>query len=464
MRYVVACPFVHRPSFDAMWATMAPALRSKAVVIDNTRQNLGAAGSRNLAARVAVERDADWVIEVSPVTRFGPPGGSDFVANVAMHHDAWVVQSSTPVNWHCIAWSMRLYKRVGFWDQNFWPVYCLAPDTPVLTADLRWVALDDLDVGARLVGVEEGAIGHGKSRRYIPSEITSKRHRMAEVVRLTMEDGRQVVCTHDHRWLAKLPRPSTGPYRWRFTGRLQRGSRIMCPLDVWPTASTFEAGWLAGIYDGEGCIHASDRLRGVTFSQKEGPVLDRAKGILAGMGIPFTWRDKDASGVVTVEVNRRRHALRLLGELRPVRLLQERVWAGMHVRSRIDIHELAIEDIEPLGVREVVSIETSTRTFIANGLVSHNCEDGDMAHRIAVAAREDGIDAPWACVDTDAWVTMHGHSMVLAGIKVDHEALWDYYAAKWGGRSGHEVYERPFGDETRTLADWPGSESLGAPR
>lgn len=452
MTFVVLCPFVHRPSFEKMIATLDPALAEQAIVIDNTRENLGAAGSRNVGARILLDAGADWLVDISPVTRFGPSAGRDFIAALDEHPDAWVVQSAAPVNWHLIAWHRRLFETVGEFDENFWPIYCLAPETPVLTADLRWVALDDLDVGSRIVGVQESAVGVGASRKYEAAEVTSKSRRFAECVRLTFEDGREVVCTPEHGWLTKLPLPSTAPYKWRITRQLQVGSRIMCPLDVWPTASSYESGWLAGIYDGEGHLHISDRLRGVTFCQKEGAVLDRAKGILASMGIPFTWRYKDETGVVTIEVNRRRHAMRLLGELRPVRLLQERAWNGTHVRSRIDRHELAIESIEPIGVREVVTIETTSRTFIANGLVSHNCEDGDMARRIHLAQGE-GAAGSWVNVDVDAWVTMYGHSQKLAGLVVDQTRLWDHYAQKWGGPWGDEAWTRPFdGDD---LAFWP---------
>lgn len=205
MRYLVACPFVHRPSFDAMRATMHPKLAEHALVIDNTVDNLGAAGSRNVAARWMERTDVDWVVEVSPVTRFGPRGGLDFLAALVAHPDAWVIQSAAPVNWHCIAWSRRLYERVGYWDEHFWPVYG---------------------------------------------------------------------------------------------------------------------------------------------------------------------------------------------------------------------------------------------------------EDGDMSRRIHLAQAEDGLAAVWACVEIDAWITMHGHTVTLAGVEVDHAALWTYYETKWGGPPGHETYTRPFGDPGKPLSWW----------
>lgn len=124
MSYVIVVPYVHKPSKDRMMATLASELASEVHLINNSgTPNLGAAGSRNLGARLVLQQGADWHIEVSPATRFGPTGGVDFLNQLEQHPDAWVVQCSAPVNWHVIAWHRRLYEAVGLWDENFWPIY-----------------------------------------------------------------------------------------------------------------------------------------------------------------------------------------------------------------------------------------------------------------------------------------------------------------------------------------------------
>lgn len=122
MSALVLCPYVHRQSFEEMFETMHPSLSGGALCLDNTETNRGAAGSRNVGARRILDQGIDWLVDVSPVTRFGPHAGLDFVAQLA-GSDAWVVQSSAPVNWHLIAWSRRLFERVGLFDENFWPIY-----------------------------------------------------------------------------------------------------------------------------------------------------------------------------------------------------------------------------------------------------------------------------------------------------------------------------------------------------
>lgn len=123
MSFVVLCPFVHKPSHDEMMATLAPELTAQALVIDNRTRNLGAAGSRNVGVAKLLEYQIDWLVDLSPALRCGPSGGVDFLEALERYPDAWVVQSSAPVNWHCIAWHRRAFEAVGLFDENFWPIY-----------------------------------------------------------------------------------------------------------------------------------------------------------------------------------------------------------------------------------------------------------------------------------------------------------------------------------------------------
>lgn len=123
MKFVVLCPYVHEPQFVRMWATLHPTLRDAAIVLDNREQNIGCAGSRNVGARALIEADAEWLVDISPATRFGPPGGVDFLDYLAARPDHWVVETAAPVVWHCIAWHRRVFDTVGFWDENYWPIY-----------------------------------------------------------------------------------------------------------------------------------------------------------------------------------------------------------------------------------------------------------------------------------------------------------------------------------------------------
>lgn len=274
------------------------------------------------------------------------------------------------------------FEKVGLMDENFKPIYCLTPETRILKSNLDWVRLDSLSVGDELIGVSETSPKH-KQRTYEPSVVTGVNKREAECVKITMSDGRSVTCTLDHRWLTKQIKGNM-PYAWRRTDELRVGHRISSPLRVWDKADDFELGWLSGILDGEGSLHKTKKLRAVTISQKDGLVLRKAKGILEKMGIHYTICYQKEQQVQVLYISCRRDVMELLGRLKPVRLMEQspNMWGQSTLRSRIYKNDLRIVSIEQVGKKEVVSIETSTHTYIAEGMISHNCEDTDYGLRV----------------------------------------------------------------------------------
>lgn len=124
MSYLVLMPFTYAPFKDACLATMDDELIENTYSVDQTVKNIGAAGAYNVGARLIIEKDIDWLITLSPSTRFGPQGGKDFVKYLEEQKDeAWIVESLVPTGWHFIAWNKKLFQRIGFWDENFYPVY-----------------------------------------------------------------------------------------------------------------------------------------------------------------------------------------------------------------------------------------------------------------------------------------------------------------------------------------------------
>jgi hypothetical protein len=285
------------------------------------------------------------------------------------------------------------FETVGLMDEHFKPIYCLTPETRILKSNLDWVRLDSLSVGDELIGVSETSPKH-KQRTYEPSVVTGVNKREAECVKITMSDGRSVTCTLDHRWLTKQIKGNM-PYAWRRTDELRVGHRISSPLRVWDKADDFELGWLSGILDGEGSLHKTKKLRAVTISQKDGLVLRKAKGILEKMGIHYTICFQKEQQVQVLYISCRRDVMELLGRLKPLRLMEQspNMWGQSTLRSRIYKNDLRIVSIEQVGKKEVVSIETSTHTYIAEGMISHNCEDADYGLRVHEAGLRVGVCA-----------------------------------------------------------------------
>jgi hypothetical protein len=121
--------------------------------------------------------------------------------------------------------------------------------------DLSFKSIGDVVVGDEVIGFasKNGSIGFANvNENYLcKSVVTSTRSRYAPVVKLTMSSGNEIRCTTDHKWLASRYESSSWEYgaveeRWFL-------ARIINPTPRINPFLTRLAGWLAGIYDGEGC-------------------------------------------------------------------------------------------------------------------------------------------------------------------------------------------------------------------
>lgn len=118
MRYVVVCPFVYQPYFDAMRVRCR---LENVLCVDNTVENLGVMRSHNLGVDLMRAADADWLVLLSAAIRFGERGGLDFAS--ALEHCAGhaVVTAEGVYGWHLIAFARETVELAGRWDENFYP-------------------------------------------------------------------------------------------------------------------------------------------------------------------------------------------------------------------------------------------------------------------------------------------------------------------------------------------------------
>lgn len=278
--------------------------------------------------------------------------------------------------------------------------YCLGVNERILTDDLRWVPCGELQVGDRLLAFDEHARFKGDGahhgRRWQWSEVLHSERRMAECVRVHLEDGRSVVCTDNHPWLVD----GTGG-DWKEAKDLE-GHDVMNIVDTWDEPNSYQQGWLAGMLDGEGCL--TDRGKGgsINVSQKQGVVLDRLTQTLHDQGFDTSVYQNPASGVSVLHVCRCRNMLRALGELRPSRLLDK--WLDQEDLSGSSIRgsnqRVKVVQVEVIGKQPIQSVETSSRTYVGEGFAMHNtkiplmradwrinCQDAQIAQAVDEALR-----------------------------------------------------------------------------
>lgn len=139
---------------------------------------------------------------------------------------------------------------------------CPTPDQKVLTADLRWIPAGELKVGDLLVGMDEVPTAGKRLRRYRQAVVTHAQRGYAPVFKITFDDGSHVKVTGEHRWLVSQRSRTYGLRKeggsaWVETSKLKVDQEINRLLDTWDVLDTYDAGYLAGFFDGEGYLSTS---------------------------------------------------------------------------------------------------------------------------------------------------------------------------------------------------------------
>lgn len=294
---------------------------------------------------------------------------------------------------------------------------CLTPDALVLTKDLRWVPLGELQVGDKLVGFSEDSAGRAENRRrWAESEVTHVHREVRDVYDVELENGDHVKTTADHKWLVRTRNDGmewmetqnmwingvniqgnhkTGPHTERTT------TTVCKPFLVVQQEQSYAAGWIAGMLDADGhvCqqnIHDPDGtirygLRiGIAQSETYPKICsDIVKGLEE-----FTDNRKPCRQTMEKNKGSFRSTIRTWQFLitgTNVEKLQFLMRTRPHKIDKIDINKVGmvrskydtkVKSITHLGPQEIVVMETSTRTFIANGYMMHNCNRFSADHMI----------------------------------------------------------------------------------
>ncbi len=252
--------------------------------------------------------------------------------------------------------------------------YCTDPSVLILKSDLTWVRAGDIHVGDELIGFDEHTPGPRLHRRLRLTLVEAKREFVAPRVRVWTDKG-PIVVSRNHPFLATqyvVPKPTR--YGWVHAEHLKVGAQIMYFASPWKTDASHEAGWLAGMYDGEGCLPNRKNFVELQICQKRGLVERHLRSEVARLGFLAGEYLDQKSDVFTFKTNAIEDVARLIGSIRPLRMLaafRERTAAGHYpANCRSAAVVLRVEPIED-GV--VIALQTTTRTLITDGYLSHNC-------------------------------------------------------------------------------------------
>lgn len=258
---------------------------------------------------------------------------------------------------------------------------CYAPDMRVLTNDYRWVQIKDLKLGDKLVACDEyPKSGSGASRKLQTAELEAIVKLKKEVFEVKLDNGVTLKVTGEHRHLCQFR--GAVHTEWRTIHKTRIGDKIRYitnPQDY--NDICYEDGWFGGILDGEGsCKTNLKESARIAFSQVDGDVLNRAKSYLKKHSIAYYENiDKRTNiggrsklgdkPVHCIAINKLGDIIKVLSRTRPSRFINKEIHIGREFPRE---GYATVVSIKSLGEQEVIDLQTSEKTFICEGIVSHN--------------------------------------------------------------------------------------------
>ena len=288
--------------------------------------------------------------------------------------------------------------RVTYDFPYFAERFCNTEEAPIWMADMTMRPIGDVQVGDMVVGWEPlggAALRRNEKRRtgaqplrdtLTPSRVLAKAERRAPIVRVVLQSGRELRCTPDHLWRrgcgsrgGSWTKKATGERtQYRYPWTEAKVGRDLChvinPALFIPPATDADrrlAGWLGGIFDGEGSWHR------IAQSCTANPAIcDRIAEALRHFNIPFT---QDDDGFYLVGGRAGYARFQAIAQPTKTSLLPHIFSAAFGTPDRII-------SVLPAGEATVVSMQTTTGNYIAWGYASKNCwidEEGHGLRRLS---------------------------------------------------------------------------------
>jgi hypothetical protein len=280
---------------------------------------------------------------------------------------------------------------------------CMSPEHKVLTADLRYVPLRSLSVGDKLVSFDEGplllASGQRRSpRRYKTGTVTNLRLARGPMYDVRLSSGKTFRVTGDHLWFTKN---AGSLYSWKRTDQLRitnesavgkkgGGTRVVRLLDEFEHDKSWESGWLAGMYCGEGHLYHRKTTGGgvmqLALSQSESHNPSTCRRIedalrsVCGVDISLDKAISRTVGQYRINGGAKKIA-KVLGTVRPPRMLDKFVPEMLgSLTNQTENQAEHIVSIVPVGDDEYMQIEIDAKTMVVEGYGHHNCYEHEETY------------------------------------------------------------------------------------
>lgn len=276
---------------------------------------------------------------------------------------------------HAASWD----RQGGHYGHSQVPENCVSVDTPMLCADLHWRRAGDLLPGDEIVAFDERSLDQA-GRRFRTATVEYN-HTVSKPCMTVHTLRGSVTASVDHPWLVYRNKKQ----RWVRTDELRPTDELSLLTEPWAYEDGRAAGWLAGMFDADGWLsRTADRQSGwmAGIGQRVSATLERAENALMSFGfeIKTIMRPAGRGGSNCQEFGQINvkgglpEILRLVGSIRPERFVERNLsdlWEGSSVGRTVT--RVPITSIVPVDTPvEVASIQTSTRTIVTGGFLTHN--------------------------------------------------------------------------------------------
>jgi hypothetical protein len=141
----------------------------------------------------------------------------------------------------------------------------------------------------------------------------------------------------------------------------------------------YEDGWLGGMLDGEGSMPNSNHpgCGRIHVIQKKDDVFDRVLRYAARKSFYYGIENDETNPArpskfghepcPRITFSRMDEVFQIVGQTRPSRFVRRRFWEDHEIPNSPFV---TIEAIEPLGDRDVIDLQTTTGTYVAEGLTA----------------------------------------------------------------------------------------------
>jgi predicted phage terminase large subunit-like protein len=279
-----------------------------------------------------------------------------------------------------------------------WITSCFPAETPILMADWQEKSISHIRPGDEVVGYEVKRGSKGKSRaRLVPAKVLHVHPpREGIVARITLESGREIFCTPDHKWWSGRTDSQRNQYL------PARRGRKLYPVYRRRIERPFAKrmlDWLGGMMDGEGTISGKNNPV-ISQSRKKNPeVCEQIEIALSYLQIPYKYHNSSASYQLH---GGRSLSIRLLQKATMAKKQRfiDNLWskAGGVTERNAGLDRVIAVNFDSRAT--VYNFETTTGNYVAWGYAAKNCQwyNNPLPPKGGLATKEEIKWIPWEVV------------------------------------------------------------------